>query len=105
MDAIAAGDLVKVDTEGPRIDGIVFDVPSAAKVVVAVLDRGRGPVLRTVARTALSERTEAGPADRALQLLIRRTSPAVQNAARGGGGGATGRSGHTRAATHRTTGR
>ena len=39
---------MKVATGGPQIDGIVFDVPSSSKVVVAVMDRDRGPVLRTV---------------------------------------------------------
>ena len=37
------GDLVKVATAGPLIDGIVFDTPSATKVVVAVVDPVAGP--------------------------------------------------------------
>src|SRR3954467_1962991 len=105
MEQIAAGDLVKVDTAGPRIDGIVFEVPSASKVVVAVMDRGRGPVMRTVHRTALTERAEAGPDDRALRLLVRRTPSAVHAAARGGSGPGQRRAGHKRAAWHRTTGK
>jgi hypothetical protein len=105
MEQTGANDLVKVATGGPEIDGIIFDELSAAKVVVAVMDRGRGPVLRTVARDALAERTEAGPDDRALQLLIRRTPPAVRGAARGGTGAGPGTAGHTRAAMHRTTGK
>jgi hypothetical protein len=48
MESAAAGELVKVSTGGPPADGIVFDLPSARKVVVAVSDRARGPVLRTV---------------------------------------------------------
>ena len=96
---------MKVATAGPQIDGIIFDVPSASKVVVAVMDRGRGPVMRTVPRTALTDRAEAGPDDRALRLLIRRTPPAVHPAARAGSGGGQRRAGHNRAAMHRTTGK
>ena len=106
MDQISAGDLVKVATKGPQVDGIVFEVPSATKVVVAMIDRSRGPVLRTVELSALTERTEDGPNDRALQLLIKRTSPAARGSARGGAqGGAGGRQGHARVAMHRTTGK
>jgi hypothetical protein len=96
---------VKVDSEGPTVDGIVFDMPSATKVVVAVLDRGRGPGFRTVHPRALSERTSEGPDDKALRLLIRRTPPPAHGAARGGATGGRGRAGHTRAADHRPTGR
>src|ERR1700750_992437 len=105
MAEIAAGDLVKVETAGPQIDGIVFDLPSASKVVVAVMDRSRGPVMRTVPRAALTERAEAGPDDRALQLLVRRTPHPVHGAARGGSGPGQQRAGHTRATMHRTTGK
>jgi hypothetical protein len=105
MEQIAAGDLVKVDTAGPQIDGIVFDVPSASKVVVAMMDRKRGPVMRTVPRAALVDRAEAGRDDRALQLLVRRTPPPVHAAARGGSGPGQQRAGHARAAMHRTTGK
>ena len=38
MDSTGAGDLVKVTTGGPTVDGIVFDTPSASKVVVAILE-------------------------------------------------------------------
>src|SRR3954462_4825334 len=105
MEQIGAGDLVKVDSGGPQIDGIVFDVPSASKVVVAIVDRKRGPVMRTVPRTALTPRAEAGGDDRALQLLLRRTPPAVHHAARGANGPGHGRAGHARASGHRTTGK
>ena len=48
---------MKVAAEtGPQLDGIVFDTPSNTKVVVAVVDRGRGPVFRTVHPRTLSER-------------------------------------------------
>jgi hypothetical protein len=105
MEMMSAGDLVTVATGGPAIDGIIFDVLPGSKVVVAVKDRVRGPVLRTVPREALAERAEAGPDDRALQLLIRRTPPPAHGAARGGSSGGQGRAGHTRAAMHRTTGK
>jgi hypothetical protein len=105
MEPIATGDLVKVTTGGPQIDGIVFDVLKGAKAVVAVIDRDRGPVMRTVDQKALTERSEAGPDDRALQLLVRRTPPNARGAARGGAGAGAGRAGHKRAAMHRTTGK
>jgi hypothetical protein len=100
----STGDLVKVATRGPLLDGIVFDVPSTAKVVVAVMDRERGPVLRSVERSALSERSEAGPDDAQLQLLIRR-SPMHRGGGHAGAGAGPGRGGHKRAAGHRTTGK
>lgn len=105
MELTGAGDLVKVATAGPQIDGIVFDTPSDSKAVVAVMDRTRGPVLRTVDRNVLTERTEAGADDRALQLLIRRTPPVTHGAGRGASGDGAGRAGHTRTASHRTTGK
>jgi hypothetical protein len=104
MEPASVGDLVRVGG-GPELDGIVFDLPSSTKAVVAVVDPVRGPVFRTVNLTTLTERTEAGPHDRALQLLIRRTPTPI----RGGRGGATSgggdRSGFKRGAMHRTTGR
>ena len=66
--------------DGPKLDGIVFDTPSATKVVVAVVDRGRGPVFRTVHPRTLSERAAEGADDRALRLLIRRTPPPARGA-------------------------
>src|SRR4051794_9447610 len=105
MESIGAGDLVTVAEEGPELDGIVFDTPSSSKVIVAVVDRARGPVFRTVHPSTLSARTEEGPDDRALRLLVRRTPPPVHGAARGGSTGGQGRAGHTRGAAHRPTGR
>src|SRR4051794_5749496 len=101
MEATAAGELVTVAAGGPELDGIVFDTPSATKVVVAVVDPGRGPVFRTVHPRTLSERTGAGPHDNALRLLIKRTPPPAHGSVRGGPAGGHGRAGHTRAATHR----
>ena len=96
---------MKVAAGGPTLDGIVFDTPSRTKVVVAVVDRAKGPVFRTVHPDALSARAEEGPDDRALRLLVRRTPPPNRGAARGGAGGESARAGHTRTAMHRTTGK
>ena len=97
---------MKVAGSGPASDGIVFDVPSRAKVVVAVVQRGRGAVLRTVAASAVTARADDGPDDHALRLLIRRTPPPAHGATGGRAGPGNGRSdGHTRGAAHRTTGR
>jgi hypothetical protein len=58
-----------------------------------------------VQRSTLSERTEAGPDDQQLQLLIRRTAPAHRGAGRAAAAAGPGRAGHRRAAMHRTTGK
>jgi hypothetical protein len=105
MESIGAGELVKVADGGPALDGIVFDTPSNSKVIVAVIDRARGPVFRTVHPSTLTTRTEESPDDRALRLLVRRTPPPVHGAGRAGRGGGQGRSGHPRGAAHRPTGR
>jgi hypothetical protein len=105
MESRQVGELVRVAGAGPELDGIVFDTPSRSKVVVAVVDPARGPMFRTVHVSTLSERTQEGPGDRALRLLIRRTPPPVHGAARGGAGVGRGRAGHTRATMHRTTGK
>jgi hypothetical protein len=103
MESVAVGDLVKVSTGGPPADGIVFDTPSAQKVVVALVDPRRGPVFRTVGPGTLSVRTTEGGHDIALRQLIRRTPPPAQRAVRDGPSGGRGRAGHTRGATHRTS--
>jgi hypothetical protein len=105
MYSTSARELVKVASGGPELDGIVFDTPSRSKVVVAVVDPGRGPVFRTVHPKTLSERTEEGPDDRALRLLVRRTPSPVRGGAGGGVTAGRGSAGHARAATHRTTGK
>ncbi len=105
MESISPGDLVTVGGDGPALDGIVFDAPSRTKVVVAVVESGRGPVFRTVHPSTLTARAVQAPQDRALRLLVRRTPPPVRGAARSGAGPGRGRAGHTRGATHRTTGR
>jgi hypothetical protein len=105
MESRSTGDLVTVAGTGPTLDGIVYDTPSRSKVVVAIVDRARGPVFRTVHPSSLSEREQEGPDDRALRLLIRRTPPPVRGGARDGAAAGRGRPGHTRAAMHRTTGK
>src|SRR5271154_1466959 len=105
MEPTSVGGLVKVAGGGPELDGIVFDTPSRSKVVVAVVDPGRGPVFRTVHPRTLTERTEEGPNDHALQLLVRRTPAPARHAAGGGVTAGHGKPGHGRAAMHRTTGR
>ena len=46
---------MKVAVGSRAIDGIVFDATGGAKVVVAMVDRERGPVMRTVELKALSD--------------------------------------------------
>jgi hypothetical protein len=105
MEPTSAGELVKVTDGGPELDGIVFDTPSRSKVVVAVVDSGRGPMFRTVHPRTLTERIEEGPDDRALRLLVRRTPPPARRTSSGGMNAGRGNPGHTRGAMHRTTGR
>jgi hypothetical protein len=105
MNPPTPGDLVKVANGGAESDGIVFDTPSSSKVVVAIVDPIRGPRFRTVNPNAVTERAEAGPDDRALHLLVRRTPPPVHGPARGPARGGQRRSGYKRDQTHRTTGR
>ena len=105
MESTSPGALVRVAGDGPALDAIVFDTPSKTKAVVAVVQAGRGPVLRTVPTATLTDRSEDGPDDRALRLLIRRTPPPTHSTTRGGSRGGGGQAGFTRGATHRTTGR
>jgi hypothetical protein len=98
-------ELVTVSGAGAPIDGIVLDQPSRSKVVVAVMEPGRGPVFRTVNPEALTPRTTAGQHDSALRLLLRRTPTPIRAAARGTGLSGQGRSGFQRGTSHRPTGR
>ena len=77
----------------------------AVKVVVAVVDTTRGPVLRTSPADGVTERTEWGPDDRVLRLLVRRTPSPAPGGKRGGVAGGRAQSGHARGATHRPTGK
>ncbi len=99
------GALVTISGERAATDGIVFDLPSRSKAVVAVMDSSRGPVFRTVHPGTLSERAEEGPDDRALRLLIRRTPGARTAVAADGAGKRREDPGHTRGPAHRPTGR
>ena len=105
MDSLRAGDLVRVADGGPELDGVVFDTPSRTKTVVAVVDRDRGPVFRTVHPDTLTAREAEGDQDAALKALVRRTPPPGRSTARGGQGAGPGSSGHKRAMMHRTTGK
>ena len=105
MDSIAPGALVTVTDGSTRLDGIVFETPSSAKVVVAVVDPTRGPRMRTVHPNTLSERSEESANDRALWLLIKRTTPATNDATRAATSGKQRRSGFARGTAHRPTGR
>jgi hypothetical protein len=105
MDSLSVGQQVSVASEGPTVDGIVFDMPSRNKVVVAVVSQSRGPSFLTVNPSALSQREVEGEHDAALRMLIRRTPQPTRGAARGASVGGRGTRGHTRGAAHRTTGR
>ena len=105
MKPTSPGELTSVSSGGPELDGIVFDTPSHSKVVVAIVDRTRGPELRTVHPRTLSERSQEGPSDAVLRRLIRRTPAPAPGAGSGAPGAGRGSSGHKRAAMHRTTGR
>ncbi|TML06366.1 MAG: hypothetical protein E6G41_07800 [Actinobacteria bacterium] len=105
-DDISIGDRVTVSEERYALEGIVFDFPNRNKAIVAVVDRDRGPVLRTVPRDALAPRDKDADTDAALRLLIRRSAVGQRGGgATGGGGGVGGRAGHTRGTAHRATGR
>jgi hypothetical protein len=105
MDEMSPGELVRVADGGPELDGIVFDVPSRTKVVVAVVDPARGPGFRTVHPRTLLERGEESPGDRVLHQLIRRTPAPGRRDGGVGQSARAGRPGHSRASGHRTTGK
>jgi hypothetical protein len=99
------GDLVQVTTSGPTLDAIVFDVPSHTKVIVAVMDRAKGPVFRTVDPSTVAIREQPGSQDAPLRALIRRTPVPTHSTGRDIASGGSGRSGFKRGAAHRSTGR
>lgn len=105
MDVISVGELVSVAGVGPVLDGIVFDTPSNSKVVVAVVDPKRGPLLRTVSPKQLTVRELEGPQDRALHQLIRRTPRPAHGAASAAAVSRGARSGFKRGAMHRSPGK
>jgi len=99
-----AGDLVNVTTGGgPQVEGIVFDTPSAKKVVVAFRDPAKGPGFRTVHPDTLSERTAEGADDHALRLLIRRTPLPAHRGGHAGASAGRGQVGFARGASHRAS--
>jgi hypothetical protein len=105
MTSLREGELVTVAGERGERDGIVFQVASRSKVVVAVPDAARGAVMRTFHPRTLAERSEPGEHDEALRRLIRRSQTAGRGdpgRSSGPGGGARG---HTRPPAHRPTGR
>ena len=106
METVSIGDLVSIAGPGPSVDGLVFDTPSRTKVVVAVVDKAKGPVFRTVHPETLIERDSEGPDDPALRSLVRRTPAPAHGGGRGGGSGRKGSAGgFTRGPAHRPTGR
>ena len=94
------GQLVTVDVDGARLDGVVVHVPSLVKVEVAIEDPDGGHAFRMVHPKVVTPREEEREADEALRRLIRRNGPSGR-AARGGGPGQPRRA-HSRAAGHRT---
>jgi hypothetical protein len=105
MTSLRQGELVTVAGERSSRDGIVFHVPSNSKVIVAVPDRDRGAVLRTVHPRTLTERTEDGSDDAALRALIRRTPPMGGSGPRSSGVAGHAARGHARSAAPRTSGK
>jgi hypothetical protein len=97
------GQLVTVATDDGDVDGVVAHVTSLVKVEVAVEHAGSDPVFRTAHPKSLTPREEPGPSDDALRRLIHRAAAPGHSAA--GSASGRGRQAHTRAATHRTTGR
>src|SRR4051794_41806327 len=90
MEPTGTTDQVTVATGSARIDGIVADLPSASKAVVAVMDRRRGPGLRTGPPAALTRRGGAGPAHPAPRRLGRPAAPPARGGAPGGPPGGKG---------------
>ena len=105
MEPWAADQLVTVTDANRTFDAIVYDRPSELKVVVAVVDRKRGPVFRTVHPETLTARDEAGEHDAALKSLIRRTPATSRGGQSASGASVQGRQGHGRSTMHRTTGK
>lgn len=104
MKQLSEGQLVAVDEDGSRVDGIVFHVEGFMKAVVAVPDSDGHATFRTVHRRALQERAEPGEHDEALRRLIRRTPSGARGGSGATGSAGRGARGHTRGADHRSTG-
>ncbi len=104
MKPLSEGQLVTVEEDATRVDGIVFHVESFMKAIVVVPDSEGHPTFRTVHRSVLGERTTAGEHDDALRELIRRTPSGARSGSGGAGKAGRGSRGHTRGADHRSTG-
>ena len=102
MKPLSEGQLVTVDDDGTRVEGIVYHVESFVKAVIAVPDAEGNGAFRTVHRKAIQERTEPGEHDETLRKLIRHTPSPARHGHAGGGVGRSG--GHRRGADHRSTG-
>ena len=100
MKSLHEGQLVTVTENGESVDGIVFQVQSVLKAVVAVPDTEHGAAFRTVHRATLAERG-AGEHDDALKKVIRRTNSGGRSAA---SGGVQGSRGFGKATGHRKVG-
>jgi hypothetical protein len=100
---VLIGSLVTVADGEHQRAGIVFDLPSPKKAVVAILDKKRGPVFQGFHPSVISERSAEGPDDPLLHALIKRTPPPTGR--RSAATGVAGRAGHSRASSHRTTGK
>jgi len=101
MKSFHEGQLVTVVGEGNELEGIVVHTAGLVKVEIAVPDAERGPVFRSVHPKRLRQREVRGEHDEALRRLIRRG----RASSRGGGPVGSGRSGHSHATGHRTTGK
>ena len=100
MKPLHEGQLVKVTENGTAVDGIVFQVESVLKAIVAVPDEEHGAAFRTVHRSTIKER-QPGEHDDALRKAIKK-SQSLGHGPRGSGP-SRGLRGHTGAAGHRTT--
>src|SRR4051812_36116174 len=105
MEPLEINQLVSLATGGPALDAIVAGLPSDAKAMVAVVEDGRGPVIRSVARSDLTPREAEGSADPALRALIRRTAHSAGGGRTAGASAVQGRRGFGKSTGHRTTGK
>jgi hypothetical protein len=101
MRSFHEGQLVTLVGKGEQVEGIVVHAPSFVKVEIAIPDANRGPVFRSVHPKFLRQREVPGEYDHALRQLIRRGRADSRSGRRLG----SGRSGHSHATGHRTTGK
>ena len=101
MRSFHEGQLVTLVGKGEQVEGIVVHAPSFVKVEIAIPDANRGPVFHSVHPKFLRQREVPGEYDNALRRLIRRGRADSRSGRRLG----SGRSGHSHATGHRTTGK